>query len=69
MCVCIYVLICIIHICIYIYIIYIYIYNLYDTWGVTSATTQYLQTSFVRRILQGTIIYRILCTIEKFDVI
>ena len=33
--------------------IYIYIYNLYDIWGVKSAKTQYLPTSFARRLLQG----------------
>ena len=47
----------------YIYI-YIYIYNLYDIWGVNSATSQYLPTSFVRRILQGTIIYRFISICE-----
>ena len=39
---------------IYIYVLYIcIIYNLYDIWGVTSAKTQYLPTSFTRRLLQG----------------
>ena len=28
-------------------------YNLYDIWGVKSAKTQYLPTSFAGRLLQG----------------
>ena len=35
-----------------------YVYNLYDIWGVKSSKTQYLLTSFARRLLQGRRIYR-----------
>ena len=44
------------HLYIYIYIyiyMYIYMYNSYDIWEVNSAKTQYLPTSFARRLLQG----------------
>ena len=48
----------------YIYIyIYIYIY-LYDIWGVKSAKTQYLPTSFAQRFLQGRRIYRFISICE-----
>ena len=43
---------------------YIYIYNLYNIWGVKSAKTQYLPTSFARRLLQGRRIYRFISICE-----
>ena len=50
---------------IYIYIYkYIYIYNLYDIWGVKSAKTQYLPTSFARRLLQRRRIYSFISIYE-----
>ena len=47
----------------YIYI-YIYIYNLYDIWGVKLAKTQYLPTSFKRRLFQSRRIYRFISICE-----
>ena len=44
--------------------IYIYIYNLYDMWGVKSAKTQYLPTSFARRLHQCRRIYRFISICE-----
>ena len=44
--------------------IYIYIYNLYDIWGVKSAKTQDLPTSFAWRLLQDTEIYRFISICE-----
>ena len=47
----------------YIYI-YIICYNLYDIWGVKSAKTQYLPTSFTWRLLQGRRIYKFISICE-----
>ena len=44
--------------------IYIYIYHLFDIWGVKSAKTQYLPTSFTQRLLQGRRIYRFISICE-----
>ena len=41
-----------------------YIYNLYDIWGVKLAKTQYLPTSFKRRLFQSRRIYRFISICE-----